>query len=246
METVKATTEAVACTLSASELRERVEQLRTRLLDLITTEQETDDGYILGFVPGSIDTVREFVAFESECCSFITYTIDDSNGQTRLGLRGPEGTKEFVGCWLDTRASELEVVSRILEKSGNGGAGHAREGGCGLKRTPKRGILASLVAKGVRTCGCNEARDAAEEGETSVAERGTRRLLRAGTGGLIGAVFAVLLCETPLLAVVLLGIGATSELGQVSGWLDLAAMILVIASVAFIGVAIYRRRQETS
>ncbi len=114
METVKATNDAVVCTLSASELRERVEELRDRILDLITTAHETDDGYTIGFAPGSIDTVREFVAFESKCCGFMTYTIDDSNGSlTWLGLSGPEGTKEFVRGWLS---------GRILE----GTDGHAR------------------------------------------------------------------------------------------------------------------------
>ena len=78
------------------------------------------------------------------------------------------------------------------------------------------------------------------------AERGTRRLFKAGTGGLLAAIVALVLCETPLFAALLIGIGASSALGQVSGWLDMAAMILVIASVAFIGAAIYRRRQKTS
>ena len=78
------------------------------------------------------------------------------------------------------------------------------------------------------------------------AEQGTRRLFKAGTGGLFAAIVALVLCETPLLAALLIGIGASSALGQVSGWLDMAAIILVITSVAFIGTAIYRRRQKTS
>ena len=107
METVKATSDAVVCTLSASEIRERLDELRPRMLDLITTVQETDDGYTIGFAPGSIDTVREFVAFESKCCGFMTYTIDDSSGRVIwLGLSGPEGTKEFVRGWLSGRILE--------------------------------------------------------------------------------------------------------------------------------------------
>ena len=78
------------------------------------------------------------------------------------------------------------------------------------------------------------------------AELGTRRLFKAGTGGLFATIVALVLCETPLLAALLIGIGASSALGQVSGWLDMAAIILVIASLAFIGAAIYRRRRKTS
>ena len=103
METVEATTEAVVCTLDARELRERNAKFRRRLLELITTVRETDDGYLIGFVEGSIDTVREFVALESECCSFMTYSLDEGDGQTRLELRGPEGTKELVRGWLSGR-----------------------------------------------------------------------------------------------------------------------------------------------
>ena len=78
------------------------------------------------------------------------------------------------------------------------------------------------------------------------AEQGTRRLFKAGSGGLLAAIVAIIICETPLLAALLIGIGASSAVGQVSGWLDMGAMILVIASVAFIGTAIYRRRRKTS
>ena len=78
------------------------------------------------------------------------------------------------------------------------------------------------------------------------AEQGTRRLFKAGTGGLFAAIVAIVICETPLLAALLIGIGASAGLGQVSGWLDRVAMILVIASVALLGTAIYRRGRKTS
>lgn len=107
MKTTKATTGAVACALGASELRERREEFRTRLLDRIATAQETEDGYAFAFAPGSIDVVREFVALESECCGFMTYTVDDRDGQTWLTLSGPEGTKEFVReIWLGRTAEK--------------------------------------------------------------------------------------------------------------------------------------------
>ena len=101
METVKATSEAIVCMLTESEKRARREELRTEVLALVTAARETEDGYALGFAPGSVDTVREFVAFESRCCSFMTYTIDDRDGGlTWLHLSGPEGTKDFVRGWL--------------------------------------------------------------------------------------------------------------------------------------------------
>jgi hypothetical protein len=101
METVKATSDAVVCTLTDSEKRTRREELRAGVLALVTTVRETDDGYALGFAPRSIETVRELVAFESRCCSFMTYSIDDRDRSvTWLRLSGPDGTKDFVRAWL--------------------------------------------------------------------------------------------------------------------------------------------------
>lgn len=78
------------------------------------------------------------------------------------------------------------------------------------------------------------------------AEHGAGRLLKMGSGGLFAAIVAVVACETPLLAALLIGVGAGSAVGQVSGWLDTVAVILVLVSVTFIGVALYRRRRERS
>lgn len=106
METRKATTGAVACTLGAGEMREREEEFRTRLLDRITTAQETEDGYAFALPPTSIDAVREFVALESECCGFMTFTVEERDGQIWLTLSGPEGTKDLVReIWLSGRSS---------------------------------------------------------------------------------------------------------------------------------------------
>jgi hypothetical protein len=78
------------------------------------------------------------------------------------------------------------------------------------------------------------------------AERGTRRLLKAGTGGLFAAFIAIVACETPLLAALLIGVGAGSAVGQVSGWLDMLAVVLLLVSATFIGAALYRRRRGKS
>jgi hypothetical protein len=73
-------------------------------------------------------------------------------------------------------------------------------------------------------------------------ERGTSRLLKAGTGGLFAALVAIVACETPLLAALLVGVGAGSVVGKISGWLDVLAITLVLVSGTFIGMALYRHR----
>ena len=104
METVKATTKDVVCTLTAAEQRARGDELRVTVARLIVSARETPRGYVLGFAPAARETVREFVAFERECCSFMTYTIDDGDGTgLRLELSGPAGTKELLREWLPER-----------------------------------------------------------------------------------------------------------------------------------------------
>ena len=73
--------------------------------------------------------------------------------------------------------------------------------------------------------------------------RDSGRLFKAGGGSLLGAVGAIVLCETPLLAAMLAGVGAGAAVGRVSSWLDAGGVILAAASVGFVGVAWYRRRQ---
>jgi hypothetical protein len=96
METVKAASDTIACTLTDDEKRARREELRVGVLGLITTARE------------SVETVREFVVFESRCCSFMTYTIDDrDDGVTWLRLSGPEGAKTFIRSWLPEKILEI-------------------------------------------------------------------------------------------------------------------------------------------
>ena len=74
------------------------------------------------------------------------------------------------------------------------------------------------------------------------ATRDSGRLFKAGGGSLLGAVGAIVLCETPLLAAMLAGVGAGAAVGRVSSWLDAGGVILAAASVGFVCVAWYRRR----
>ena len=179
-ETVRATSDSVVCTLSEGELRDRREELRSGVIASITAVRETADGFELAFPSGSVDMVRDFVASERQCCGFMTFTIDDRDGHTWLGLSGPEGTKEFVRRW---------------------------------------------IPEGTRD-----------------GERGSGRWFKASGSSLLGALVTMVVCETPLLAAMLLGVGAGSAVGRVSGWLDAGALALACSSIGFAGVALYRRR----
>jgi hypothetical protein len=76
------------------------------------------------------------------------------------------------------------------------------------------------------------------------AEASSKRLLKAGTGSLIGALVAIVLCEAPWVAALLIGVGAGSAAGRIGGWLDASAVILLVASVALIVTGLLRRRRH--
>jgi len=83
--------------------------------------------------------------------------------------------------------------------------------------------------------------------------RGSRRLFKASAGSLLGVIGAIALCETPLLAAMLVGVGASSSIGRVSGWVDAGGVVLAFAAFSFASVGFYRSyralklriRQET-
>ena len=96
-ETVRGTSDRVACTLREDEQAAiKNGEERFSLFGRITAAREMSDGFELAFPAGSVAQVREFVAAESQCCGFLTFTIDEREDETRLTLSGPEGTKAFV------------------------------------------------------------------------------------------------------------------------------------------------------
>jgi hypothetical protein len=91
---------ALACTLSAAELRERGEVVVAPLFARAKRLQETPDGYRFAF-PAEADGVRdllEFILSERDCCPFFTFELSfpSPHESVWLTLRGGEGVKEFV------------------------------------------------------------------------------------------------------------------------------------------------------
>ena len=96
-ETVKATSDLVACTHEqGAQPANKNSGGRSRLFESVTNARELAEGFELTFPAGSLARVRDFVEVERQCCGFLTFTIDDREDETRLTLVGPEGTKAFV------------------------------------------------------------------------------------------------------------------------------------------------------
>lgn len=90
----------MACTLGGREQRERREELARDIFSGRLATEELDDGYVFVF-PGEAawaERLVEFVVFERVCCPFFSFELlfGPDGGPISLGVRGPEGAKEFA------------------------------------------------------------------------------------------------------------------------------------------------------
>ena len=88
----------IACNLSGDEQVRRREAARG-MLDRSRLVGEMEDGYEFAF-PGDAEwamRLTEFIVAERACCPFFTFELAFGPGGILLRVRGPEGTKQFIG-----------------------------------------------------------------------------------------------------------------------------------------------------
>jgi len=90
----------IACSLTAPELRNRRESILKEFKQQIIETKELPDGYAFCFAgePSELQWLAEFMAFERECCAFLTFVLEaqPNQGAIWLSLTGPQNTKEFL------------------------------------------------------------------------------------------------------------------------------------------------------
>ena len=101
----------LACVLPERALAVRRQQVIGPLFGGVQQIHELADGYSLIF-PGHAEwlaRLAEFVAFERQCCPFLTFELicAPAHGPIRLNIRGPEGAKAIL-------QSELEILGAAL------------------------------------------------------------------------------------------------------------------------------------
>jgi hypothetical protein len=67
---------------------------------------DTEGGYVFRFPSSSFDQLARFVVNERKCCPFLRIELcsDPGEGQVRLRLTGPEGTRDFLIAELELEA----------------------------------------------------------------------------------------------------------------------------------------------
>ena len=106
---------AVQCKLPSDELRARLDEMRTRLLEEVVAIDELDDGYRLWFERSS-DRLRELAAFvdsESQCCPFFDFAIflRGEADVVALTLTGPDEAKKMLEAMAESAGFDLRMVS---------------------------------------------------------------------------------------------------------------------------------------
>ena len=76
METYRARSEVIACTLSPDDLKE-TEKAWRKLFELsLVSREEVPGGLRLEVHPGSAEALRDLVDIERDCCRWITFELD--------------------------------------------------------------------------------------------------------------------------------------------------------------------------
>ena len=94
------TTPAVACRLSAPELRAREAGLLSSIAARVEERVEIDEGLRLRFAVSDavLRDLVELVTLERQCCPFLRFalTVEPAGGPLWLELSGPPGTRAFL------------------------------------------------------------------------------------------------------------------------------------------------------
>jgi hypothetical protein len=93
----------IACSLSASELPARREQMAALGRDALVRTRVTAAHAELRFTAerGVRERVLAFAAAESECCAFLTMRVDAGAGAVVLSIDAPEGAEPVLRELVD-------------------------------------------------------------------------------------------------------------------------------------------------
>ena len=100
--------EAVACTLSDQEFRERRAMVRTSLVPHILDTHRTETGLVVLF-PNTETmqvSVETFTGLERQCCGFLTFDVEQSEHGLTLVIEGPPHAQATLDALTSAIARE--------------------------------------------------------------------------------------------------------------------------------------------
>ena len=87
-----------ACTLPTPDLRDRMKEIRTRLLPLVRTKRSIAGGFSFGLArtEANVKEAEAFVAFEQECCAFADFAVRIEGEFVWVEITGPEDAQPVL------------------------------------------------------------------------------------------------------------------------------------------------------
>lgn len=99
--------EPMACTLGASDFRERVETIRDLARRSLLHASRTSLSLVLTYASEAIEEVRDLVRKEQACCAFLTFDLRESPTGVVLTITAPKSAAEAADALFDHFAPEL-------------------------------------------------------------------------------------------------------------------------------------------
>jgi len=99
---------AIYCTLTLHEQRARRSEVTAKLVPQVAAVISIANGLRLDFEPseGLRDLIEEFVEFERDCCSFLTFTLSQPADDLSLLIQGPSNAAHIVEMFRRTALGE--------------------------------------------------------------------------------------------------------------------------------------------
>ncbi len=104
-----ATNSAIACTLSAENFRERLEQNRALAHDSLRSHERQGLVLTLRYDASAAHRVREMLRREQECCAFLSFAVNEAAGQIVVKVTAPE----------EARVAAETMFEQFVTTSGN-------------------------------------------------------------------------------------------------------------------------------
>ena len=102
--------DAPGCTLTAEEQRTRRAEVRATIVPHVTAVTALVNGLQIEFAQraGLRDLVREFIALERDCCSFLTFSLSPEKEQLSLQIHGPAEAAPVIEMFFRTASGERQ------------------------------------------------------------------------------------------------------------------------------------------
>lgn len=96
MRPITADQTPIACTLGSGDFQSRLAWIAELNRDALRFQTRGGLRLELSYAPEAIDRVREMVARERECCSFLIFDLRTEGESLRLVIEAPEGARDAL------------------------------------------------------------------------------------------------------------------------------------------------------